>query len=124
MDSVISSNPQPNEAHTSALPISTFSETKMAKSTNGTMFLEKEGAMAKQCFVLNSHVYIIPLSKLRPFSVHNPFGTRLSNESYCYLMRSFGGPAGKWIETSKLKAGEQDPSSTKVLSTTPTTPAK
>ena len=74
------------------------------------MYLEKAGTMTKQSYILNSHVYAIPFSRLRPFNVHRRFDNRLSQESYSNLMQSVEMTEATWIQTSKLEAGEPDPS--------------
>lgn len=73
------------------------------------MHLEQSGSMVKQSYILNSHVYEIPFSKLRPFNVHHPFANRLTERSYNTLVDSVSLPRSSWVETHFLEAGGRHP---------------
>ena len=73
------------------------------------MYLEREGTMYKQSYILTNYVYRIPSSALLLFN-DSPWTNRLSRTSYSTLMMHLALPEAIWVETSSLDAGTRDPS--------------
>ena len=100
----------------SRLPISRVPK-EQASTTSSTfnpediMYLEREGTMYKQSYILTNRIYQIPFSKLVLFS-DSPWANRLSRISYSTLMTKLELPEATWVETSVLEAGTRDPSTT------------
>lgn len=76
--------------------------------TNDIMYLETDGTLDKQSYVLTKHVFALPLSKLQTFNL--AFSNRLAAKSYTILMDRVHLRPALWMETSLLKSGRQDPS--------------
>jgi hypothetical protein len=106
----------------SRLPISRVPK-QQAPTTSSTfkpediMYLERDGTMYKQSYILTNYVYRIPSSDLLLFN-DSPWTNRLSRTSYSTLMTHLTLPEATWVETSSLEAGTRDPSTT-----SPTLPA-
>jgi hypothetical protein len=100
----------------SRLPISRLPK-EQAPTTGSTfkpediMYLEREGSMYKQSYILTNYVYRIPSSELVLFN-NSPWINRLSRKSYSTPMTHLALPEAIWVETSSLEAGTRDPSTT------------
>ncbi|KAK2627381.1 hypothetical protein QTJ16_003347 [Diplocarpon rosae] len=96
---------------------STFTFVKRNKATVDFTFptsdivhLETDGTMGKQSYIQTRHIYAVRLSSLKAFG--GRYANRLSQSGYSLLMERLNLRRRAWIETSELKAGAIDPSST------------